>query len=95
MLTGFPAAYFAIKAFSETDLDFLALDRLCQISSKVLRQIIRKVTFSILGIPLFGVTKEVGGILLVLTCSLFGVYNLRSLLPRVSPEKSTSVSLRF
>jgi hypothetical protein len=49
----------------------------------------------ILGISLFGVTKEVVGILLVLTCSLFGVDMLRSLLPRVWPVKSTSVPLRF
>jgi hypothetical protein len=43
----------------------------------------------------FGVTKEVVGIHLLLTCSLFGVDILRSLLPRVSPVKSTSVPLRF
>ena len=47
------------------------------------------------GISLFGVTKEVVGIHLLLTCSLFGVDILRSLLPRVSPVKSTSVPLRF
>jgi hypothetical protein len=49
----------------------------------------------ILGISLFGATKEVVGILLVLTCSLFGVDILRSLLSRVSPVKSTSVPWRF
>jgi hypothetical protein len=49
----------------------------------------------ILGIPFFGVTKEIVGILLVLTCTLFAVDILRSLLPRVLSVKSTSVPLRF
>jgi hypothetical protein len=31
----------------------------------------------------------------ILTCTLFGVDILRSLLPRVSPVKSTSIPLRF
>jgi len=43
----------------------------------------------------FGVNKEVVGIHVLLTRSLFGGGILRRMLPRVSPAKSTSVALRF